>query len=218
MEEKGRIACSAKCAEGSDGLATPHLFDRRQAVALASAFSALLLGHHSLSAAAADLDLAADGLIMFENSKQKYRLQRPTSWEQVEKAGADALFKDPKLKSTDLGVTVTPIRIKRLEQLGDVTAAGERLLNAERKKESTKSVELLQQSSRMGPSGTEFYNFDYTISTTRGDKRILAAVGVANGNLYIVNGSIKCEGPGCKESSPLVESIRKSVTTFDVVV
>jgi hypothetical protein len=54
--------------------------------------------------------------------------------EQVEKAGADVLFKDPNMKSTDLGVTVTAIRIKRLEQLGDVKAAGERLLNAEKKK------------------------------------------------------------------------------------
>lgn len=58
----------------------------------------------------------------------------PAACKQVDKAGADVLFKDPKLKSTDLGVTVNAIRIKRLEQLGDVTAAGERLLNAERKK------------------------------------------------------------------------------------
>lgn len=83
--------------------------------------------------------------------------------------------------------------------------------------ESTKSVEMLQESSRTAASGTEFYNFDYTISTTRGDKRILSAVGVANGNLYIVNGSIKCEGSGCTASNPLVESIRKSTTTFDVL-
>jgi len=84
--------------------------------------------------------------------------------------------------------------------------------------ESTKSVEMLQQSSRTAASGTEFYDFDYTISTTRGDKRILAAVGVANGNLYIVNGGIKCEGAGCTGSSPLIEIIRKSTTTFDVLV
>ncbi len=83
--------------------------------------------------------------------------------------------------------------------------------------DSTKSVEMLQQSTRTAGSGTEFYNFDYTISTTRGDKRVLASVGVANGNLYIVNGNIKCEGASCKESSPLIESIRKSVTTFDVL-
>jgi hypothetical protein len=77
---------------------------------------------------------------------------------------------------------------------------------------------MLQQSSRTSASGTEFYNFDYTISTTRGDKRILAAVGVANGNLYIVNGSIKCEGSSCTKTSPLIENVWKSVTSFDVLV
>ena len=65
------------------------------------------------------------------NASRKHLMQPRV---QVDKAGADALFKDPKLKSTDLGVTVTPIRIKKLEQLGDVKAAGERLLDAERKK------------------------------------------------------------------------------------
>lgn len=74
---------------------------------------------------------------MYENAKQKYRLQRPNGWEQTSKAGADVLFKATGLKSTDLGVTVNGIRIKRLAQLGDVKAAGERLLEAEKKKVST---------------------------------------------------------------------------------
>ena len=71
---------------------------------------------------------------MFENRRQNYKLQRPRSWEQVNKAGADALFKATDAKSTDIGVTVNAIKIKRLDQLGNVKAAGERLLAAEKKK------------------------------------------------------------------------------------
>ena len=72
----------------------------------------------------------------YKDSKKSYNLQRPSEWEQVEKAGADALFKAPNLRSTDLGVTVSPVRIKRLEQLGDVETVGNRLLAAEKKKVS----------------------------------------------------------------------------------
>ena len=73
-------------------------------------------------------------LIPFENVKQNYRLQRPRDWEQVNKAGADALFKATTAKSTDIGVTVNAVKIQRLNQLGDVKAAGERLIAAEKKK------------------------------------------------------------------------------------
>ena len=49
---------------------------------------------------------------------------------QVDKAGADCLFRDPASKSTTLGVTVYPVTIASLEQFGDLAAVGERLLNA----------------------------------------------------------------------------------------
>lgn len=83
--------------------------------------------------------------------------------------------------------------------------------------ESTQSAELLSQGSRVGGSGTQFYEYDYTISTTRGDKRILAAVGVADRKLYIVNGSVKCEGASCKDATPLVQLVKQSVASFDIL-
>ena len=83
--------------------------------------------------------------------------------------------------------------------------------------ESTKSIEMLNESQTTAPSGTQFYNFDYTISTTRGDKRVISGVAVANNNLYIVNGSIKCSGEACKEESPLLDIVEKSVHSFDII-
>ena len=76
---------------------------------------------------------------------------------------------------------------------------------------------MLKQSATTAPSGTEFYNFDYAISTTRGDKRIVSKVGVANESLYIINGSIKCEGTKCKEETPLLGLVERSVASFDII-
>lgn len=44
---------------------------------------------------------------------------------------------DAKSKAADVGVTVSPIRIRSLEQFGDVGAVGDRLLAAERSKVSS---------------------------------------------------------------------------------
>lgn len=41
---------------------------------------------------------------------------------QVDKAGADALFRDPAKKSSNVGVTVYPVTIDRLEQVGRLQA------------------------------------------------------------------------------------------------
>ncbi len=46
------------------------------------------------------------------------------------------LFEDPRRRSTNVGVTVSPVRIAALEQFGDVDAVAERLLGAERAKAS----------------------------------------------------------------------------------
>lgn len=48
----------------------------------------------------------------------------------MDKAGADSLFRDPSKKSTNVGVTVYPVRIASLDQFGDLQAVGERLLGA----------------------------------------------------------------------------------------
>ena len=76
---------------------------------------------------------------------------------------------------------------------------------------------MLKQSATTAPSGTRFYNFDYAISTTRGDKRVFSKVGVANENLYIINASIKCEGTTCREETPLLSIAERSVASFDVI-
>lgn len=76
----------------------------------------------------------AAGEQAFTNAKQCYTLRVPASWEQKDKAGADALFQDPDRRSTSVGVTVNPVRVKSIDQFGSLEAVGQKLLDTERAK------------------------------------------------------------------------------------
>ena len=45
-----------------------------------------------------------------------------------------------------------------------------------------------------------FYDFDYSLETTRGNKRVVSTVCVSNNKLYIANGQYFC-GQACAEDS-----------------
>ena len=80
--------------------------------------------------------LQQKGLTEYVNSKQGYRIDRPSPWEQTSKAGADVLFTDPLKRSTTVGVTVNPIKIAGLEQFGDVETVRKKLVDTEKQKVS----------------------------------------------------------------------------------
>ena len=133
-------------------------------------------------------------LITYENTKQGYRLIVPSSFERIDKAGADVLFEDPSKRSTSIGVTCNPVRIKSLEAFGSLGEIGARLIETEVKKESTHSINLLSKNIRASAtSGALLYEYDYVIDSTRGKKRVLNVVSIFDYKLYIFNGSIKCE-------------------------
>ncbi|KAL3161295.1 hypothetical protein ABBQ38_009651 [Trebouxia sp. C0009 RCD-2024] len=160
----------------------------------------------------------AKDLTEYVNSKQGYVLDRPTSWEQTSKAGADVLFTDPLRKSTTVGVTVNPIKIVGLQQFGDVETVRKKLIDTEKQKESTKGVMLISESSRNGKTGTLIYDIEYELDSTRGRKRILSTVAIAQKKLFIVNGNMKCDAGGCNEDSNDLALLRQVAGTFDVIV
>jgi hypothetical protein len=88
----------------------------------------------------------------YADERQAYRLLPPPGWELRQKAGADALWEDPARRSSSLGVTVSPVRVASLAAFGPLGAVGERLLGAERAKESTLSVAMLSQAERVSPA------------------------------------------------------------------
>ena len=84
--------------------------------------------------------------------------------------------------------------------------------------ESTKGVMLISESSRKGKKGTLIYDIEYELDSTRGRKRILSTVAIAQKKLFIVNGNMKCDPAGCNEDSTDLAVLRQVAGTFDVIV
>ncbi|GIL79873.1 hypothetical protein Vretifemale_9042 [Volvox reticuliferus] len=170
-----------------------------------------------LGNATADSAPAANLLTPYSNAKQRYSLMVPSSWDVKGKAGADVLFEDPLRRSTSVGVTVNPVKVASIQQFGTLGDIGDKLLQAEKKKESTLDVVLLASSQRVGTSGATLYEYEYELDSTRGRKRIFNTVTIFNARLYILNASYKCDKEGCAgglESD--VQLLRQVAATFDV--
>lgn len=117
-------------------------------------------------------------------------MEYPVGWEKVTKQGAALLLRDPEDVRAQLGVTVAPVKIGSLSEFGSLHEVGELLLKAEKLKESTVpgGVLLLSERERYGKmSGIRFYDYEYRLQTTRGNRRVLNSVTVENGMLYTLN-------------------------------
>lgn len=64
------------------------------------------------------------------------------------------------------------------------------------------------------------YTYDYKVDTTRGKKRIISTVAVADNKLFILNGTIKCTAPGldCRPvgGPGITEKVQAAAQSFDV--
>lgn len=124
----------------------------------------------------------------YTDSKQGFTLLKPSSWIKVEKAGATVLFEEPNKGSNNIGVVVSPVRISRLSEFGSPEFVADKLIQAEKRKESTKQAEVISVSQRSGQGDTEVYEFEYKIDSTRGGlKRVFSAAFVASKKLYLLN-------------------------------
>jgi hypothetical protein len=211
-------------ADGHDARLDPTVVTRRHAnLLLAGAVAAAAA---ATTAAAPTAAHAADPAVpdpssssSYTDPRQGYRITPPQGWDFKQKAGADALWEDPARRSSSLGVTVSPVRVASLAAFGPLDAVGTRLLDAERRKESTLSVSMLRQEERVGAGGgaggsgtsdraaaaaaassssssqspVRYYCYEYELNSTRGRKRILNVVTIAGSRLYIVNGQAKCD-------------------------
>ena len=129
----------------------------------------------------------------------KYQLQYPSTWEVTSKAGADVLLKDPERGGTSLGVTILPVRIESVDEYGSLADVGQKIIAAEKAKESTMSASLVSKStSKLDvPAMTTVYDYIYEVESTRGSKRVTSRVFIIMKQLYAINGTILCgkQGP-----------------------
>lgn len=124
----------------------------------------------------------------YTDQEQGFTLLKPASWPKVEKAGATALFQQEGKGSNNIGVVVNPVRLNSLAEFGTPQFVADRLLQAEKKKESTKSAEVISVGERSGHGGLTVYEIEYTLDSTRGGmKRIFSGAFVASRKLYLLN-------------------------------
>ncbi|GJN02899.1 hypothetical protein PR202_ga20290 [Eleusine coracana subsp. coracana] len=190
-------ATAPKC----DDLPLPPLLTRRTLSAASLLLAALpfpallpqLLPVASASEAEPEVKEGGGGageleLERYTDQEQGFTLLKPASWSKVEKAGATALFQQEGKGSNNIGVVVNPVRLNSLTEFGTPQFVADRLLQAEKKKESTKSAEVTCVGERSGHDGLKVYEIEYTLDSTRGGmKRIFTAAFVASKKLYLLN-------------------------------
>ncbi|KAL8200027.1 hypothetical protein R6Q57_011366 [Mikania cordata] len=151
----------------------------------------------------------------YTDMNQGFTLLRPKSWIKVEKAGATLLFEDPNKGSNNVGVVVTPVRLTGLEQFGDPQFVANKLIQAEKRKESTKDVELVTFLERRSKNGElQVYEFEYDVDSTRGGlKTIFSAAFVASNKLYLLN---IAHSPNLSLSNNKRKMLEKVLHSFDL--
>jgi hypothetical protein len=160
---------------------------RRRAV-LANAAVGLMIQRPTCQASDGSVDELS--WLTHRDKNRFFRVEYPVGWEKVTKQGAALLLRDPEDVRAQLGVTVAPVKIGSLSEFGSLHEVGELLLKAEKLKESTVpgGVLLLSERERYGKmSGIRFYDYEYRLQTTRGNRRVLNSVTVENGMLYTLN-------------------------------
>lgn len=146
-----------------------------------------------------------------------FTLLVPSSWTKVDKAGATALFEEGKAGSSNsIGVVVNPVRLSSLKDFGTPQFVADKLIQAERRKESTKQAEVIAATERLGRGGLPVYEFEYTVDSTRGGmKRIFSAAFVASKKLYLLNiaHSDRPDNPLDSETRMVLEQVLHSFDT-----
>lgn len=178
-------------ARGSEeARVTAWACSRRRALA---ALGAGAIGGGATRARDARAEDGASGLAPYADAKKGFRLGYPSTWTVGSKPGAEVLFKDPAAKYSNIGVTVSPVTVSDLSKFGSLEDIGDKLAKAEQAKESTVpgGVSLTSSRERVGKvSGTTFYDYEYRLITTYGNKRVCTSVTIVDNTLYILNAQV----------------------------
>ncbi|XP_034900669.1 psbP domain-containing protein 2, chloroplastic-like [Populus alba] len=149
----------------------------------------------------------------YTDSNEGFTLRRPSSYVQVDKAGATVLFEEANKESNNIGVVVTPVRLTSLGEFGSPQFVADKLIQAEKKRESTKDAEVISVAERSGHGGLQVYEFEYKVDSTRGGmKMIFSAAFVSSKKLYLLNitHSDKTESPLEAHTRTILEEVLNS--------
>eukprot|EP00210_Caulerpa_lentillifera_P007102 g6795.t1 len=162
--------------------------------------------------------LAVEGGVLYRDNKMRYVVTIPKDWIQDKKPGADSYFYSTEHPRTNIGITVNPVRLSTTQSFGSLQDIRERLLNAERQKDGFLDLQFLEESAEQTESGSDFNIYAYRLDTTRGKKAIVTGVVIANYQLFIVNGTCRCEkdATDCGNNNEF-RTLRNCVRSFKLV-
>ncbi|KAL9262150.1 PsbP domain-containing protein [Drosera capensis] len=171
------------------------------------------LGSAPRSDAVVGEEVGDDELRRYTDLEQGFTLLVPSSYVKVDKAGANALFEEVNKGANNVGVVVTPVRITSLKEFGSPEFVADKLIQAEKRKESTQDIELIAAGERPGETKSPVYEFEYKIDSTRGGlKRIFSAAFVSSKKLYLLNiaHADKPESPLDRHTQSILEQVMHS--------
>ncbi|GJX92171.1 PsbP domain-containing protein 2, chloroplastic [Tanacetum coccineum] len=104
-------------------------------------------------------------------------------------ASPGAFMLDSSKGINNVGVVVTPVCLTSLSQFGDPQFVSNKLIQAEKRKESTKDVQIVSSMERPSQNGgVQVYEFEYKLDSTMGGlKAIFSVAFVASQKLYLLN-------------------------------
>lgn len=149
----------------------------------------------------------------YTDSNEGFTLLRPSSWIKVDKAGATVLFEEANKGTNNIGVVVNPVRLASLGEFGTPQFVADKLIQAEKRKESTIDAELIGASERSSHGDLQVYEFEYKVDSSRGGlKRIFSAAFVTYKKLYLLNitHSDKPESPLDTHTRMMLEEVLHS--------
>ncbi|XP_059432944.1 psbP domain-containing protein 2, chloroplastic-like [Corylus avellana] len=195
-----------------DALVSHCLSRRKLSLSILAVFwSSGLLPNMTKAILAGELELER-----YTDPTEGFTLLRPSSWTKVDKAGASVLFEEANKGSNSVGVVVNPVRLTSLGEFGSPQFVADKLIEAEKRKESTNDAEVISVAERSGQGGLQVYEFEYKVDSTRGGmKRIFSGAFVASKKLYLLNiaYSDKPENPLDIHTRMMLEQVLHS---FDV--
>ncbi|WCJ37827.1 Photosystem II reaction center PsbP family protein [Euphorbia peplus] len=180
-----------------------------------SILSVIIYGSLQNSMLGLAMEMEMEQLEKYIDSKEGFTLLKPSSYLMVDKAGATVLFEETNNKN-NIGVVVNPVRLSNLAQFGTPHFVADKLIQAEKRKESTKDAELIEVRERSGHGGLQIYEFEYKIDSTRGGiKRIFSAAFVASNKLYLLNIS-HSDNPQTPLDIPTRTMLENVLHSFDI--
>lgn len=94
--------------------------------------------------------------------------------------------------STTAGLVVDAVKIDSIDSFGTPQVVGQKVVDVEKKKDSVNDASV-NSANAIQNDGLTYYVIDYTVDSSRGQKRYIAKVTVTGNQLYVFTAQAKID-------------------------